>query len=320
MSTLGRIRPLLALAAVAAMLVFATAADARVGGGLSLGSRGGRTFNAPPPTTTAPSTARPLDRTMTQPTRPSMPSASPGLFGGMFGRGLMGGLLGGFIGAGLFGLLFGHGLFGGMGGFASFLGLILQLALVYFVARLAWNWWQRRHQPAYAGASPGVLRNGLSGFGGLGAGPGGLVAGPGGAGSIGAPITIGKEDYDAFEHLLGDVQAAYGAEDLNHLRARVTPEMLSYLADDLAGNASRGVVNRVSDVKLLQGDLSEAWRESDVDYATVAMRFSAIDKLVDRASGRVVEGDPVHPVEATELWTFRRDRGGDWLLSAIQQT
>jgi predicted lipid-binding transport protein (Tim44 family) len=71
---------------------------------------------------------------------------------------------------------------------------------------------------------------------------------------------------------------------------------------------------------LLQGDLSEAWREADVDYATVAMRFAAIDKLVDRATGRVVEGDPDRPVEATELWTFRRDRGGDWVLSAIQQT
>jgi predicted lipid-binding transport protein (Tim44 family) len=320
MLSLRRIRPWMALVAIGSVLVLSTAADARVGGGLGLGSRGSRTFSAPPPTTTAPNTARPLDRTMTQPTRPSLPSASPGLFGGMFGRGLMGGLIGGFLGAGLFGLLFGHGLFGGMGGFASIFGLILQLALVYFVARLAWNWWQRRHQPAYAGA--GLFRSATPGPGGLGAGfgVGGGSVGGSRAADTGAPITIGKDDFDAFERLLADIQAAYGAEDLNHLRARVTPEMLSYLADDLAKNASRGLVNRVSDVKLLQGDLAEAWREGDVDYATVAMRFSAIDKLVDRASGRVVEGDAEHPVEATELWTFRRDRGGDWLLSAIQQT
>ena len=50
------------------------------------------------------------------------------------------------------------------------------------------------------------------------------------------------------------------------------------------------------------------------------MRFSLIDQTVERASGRVVEGDPVRPVEATELWTFRRAPGGPWLLSAIQQT
>ena len=73
------------------------------------------------------------------------------------------------------------------------------------------------------------------------------------------------------------------------LRREVTPEMLSYFSEDLATNASKGVVNRVSDVKLLQGDLAEAWREGDADYATVAMRYSLKDEMVDRESGRVVE-------------------------------
>jgi predicted lipid-binding transport protein (Tim44 family) len=92
--------------------------------------------------------------------------------------------------------------------------------------------------------------------------------------------------------------------------------MVSYFAEDLAANASRGVVNRISDVKLLQGDLAEAWREGDTDYATVAMRFALNDQTIDRARGRVVEGGPE---EATEVWTFMRKRGGNWLLSAIQQ-
>ena len=35
----------------------------------------------------------------------------------------------------------------------------------------------------------------------------------------GEPLTIAKSDYDAFDRLLGDVQAAYSAEDLNALRA-----------------------------------------------------------------------------------------------------
>jgi predicted lipid-binding transport protein (Tim44 family) len=92
--------------------------------------------------------------------------------------------------------------------------------------------------------------------------------------------------------------------------------MVSYFAEDLAANASRGVVNRISDVKLLQGDLAEAWREGDTDYATVAMRFALNDQTIDRASGRVIEGGPE---EATEVWTFMRVRGGHWLVSAIQQ-
>ncbi len=94
--------------------------------------------------------------------------------------------------------------------------------------------------------------------------------------------------------------------------------MVSYFAKDLAANTARGVVNKVSDVKLLQGDLSEAWREGEADYASVAIRFSLVDKTIERASGRVVEGSD-QPTEATEVWTFLRRRGEGWQLSAIQQ-
>ena len=67
----------------------------------------------------------------------------------------------------------------------------------------------------------------------------------------------------------------------------------------------------------MQGDLAESWHEGNADYATVAMRFALTDSLVDRASGKTVEGGS--PSEVTELWTFMRSRGGNWLLSAIQQ-
>ena len=135
---------------------------------------------------------------------------------------------------------------------------------------------------------------------------------------LGAPLTIAKSDYDAFERLLGNVQAAYSTEDLLVLRTMVTPEMLSYFSEQLAGNASRGLVNQVTDVKLLQGDLSEAWGERETDYATVAMKFALNDSMVDRSTGRTVEGG--QPSTVTELWTFMRARGGNWLLSAIQQS
>ena len=75
----------------------------------------------------------------------------------------------------------------------------------------------------------------------------------------------------------------------------------------------------MSDVRLLQGDLAQAWREGNRDYATVAMRFSMIDVTRD-ASGRVVDGSLLEHVTTTELWTFVRSSGGQWILSAIQQT
>jgi predicted lipid-binding transport protein (Tim44 family) len=47
------------------------------------------------------------------------------------------------------------------------------------------------------------------------------------------------------------------------------------------------------------------------------MRYSLDERRQDRATGRQIEGGPA---EITEYWTFRRASGGQWLLSAIQQT
>jgi len=189
-------------------------------------------------------------------------------------------------------------------------GLLLQLGLIAIVGYMLWSWWQRRNQPAFAGGP--MLRDVSSPQATYGGGSGGNATSASGADSVG----LTGSDFDQFERLLGEVQTAYGREDLGALRSRVTPEMLSYLSEELTQNASRGVVNKLSNVKLLQGDLSEAWREGDSEYATVAMRYSLDDRTVDRSTGRLIEGGLD---EATEVWTFRRAPGGAWLVSAIQQ-
>jgi predicted lipid-binding transport protein (Tim44 family) len=303
-----RHRWVIAVAAIATVLTFAAGdAYARAGGGFSAGSRGMRTFSMPSTTRTAPSAA-PIQRSVTQPGRRTAPLGTTARRPGLFGGGLFGGLAAGFLGAGLFGLLFGHGFFGGMGGFASLLGLVLQLALIYFIARLAIGWWQRRNAPAFAGAGAPA---------GMGAQPFTPMGLFGGGAASAPPLNVTDTDYAAFERRLVDIQAAYSAEDINALRRLVTPEMLSYFSEQFSENASRGLVNRVSDVRLLQGDLSEAWREGDSEYATVAMRFALTDSMLDRSTRRVVEGGS--PAEVTEIWTFMRAPGGEWILSAIQQ-
>jgi len=295
------------------LVIVASSADARVGGGSSSGSRGTRTFSAPPSTSTAPNTAQPFNRTITQPGSPGLNTPAGGGFFNRPGMGLFGGLAAGFLGAGLLGMLFGGGLFGGLGGFSSIIGLLLQVALIVFLVRMAMAWWQRRHetQAAYAGGNgPSPLgaqatyRSSMSGFG---------------LGSGSAPVQILPADYEAFERLLGETQDAYSNEDVTRLGTLATPEMVSYFARDLQENKQRNVVNKVAGTKLLQGDLAEAWREGDTDYASVAMRYSLVDTFVDRTTGRVVEGNG-QPEEVTEVWTFLRPRGGNWELSAIQQT
>jgi predicted lipid-binding transport protein (Tim44 family) len=292
------------------LMLAASSADARIGGGISSGSRGARTFSAPPSTSTAPGTAQPLNRTMTQPGSPGV--GAPAAGGGFFNRpgGMLGGLAAGFLGAGLLGMLFGGGMFSGLGGISSIFGLILQIGLIVIVVRLAMSWWQRRHatEPAYAGAAaspaaPSSFRTG-TGFG---------------LGSASAPLEIIPSDYETFERLLGEIQDAWSKEDIARLHTLATPEMVSYVTGDLAEHKARNQVNLVSGVKLLQGDLAEAWREGDTDFASVALRYALIDKTVDRATGRLVSGSEA-PTEVTEVWTFLRPRGANWELSAIQQT
>src|SRR3984885_13990538 len=281
-------------------------ADARVGGGFSSGSRGSRTFSAPPSTSTAPGSASPFNRTITQPGSPGVGAPAGGGFFNSPGRGMLGGLAAGFLGAGLLGMLFGGGLFSGIGGISSIFGLILQIGLIVIVVRLAMSWWQRRHatEPAYASAAAGS------------AAQSNMRAGAGfGLGSASAPLEIVPSDYETFERLLGEIQDAWSKEDIARLHTLATPEMVSYVTGDLAEHKARNEVNLVSGVKLLQGDLAEAWREGDTDFASVALRYALVDKTIDNASGRLGKGSEAR-TEATEVCPFLRPRGAGWELSA----
>lgn len=312
---------LIAAVAVAALAFAPSLADARAGGGSSSGSRGSRTYSAPPSTNTAPSTAMPMERTTTARPSPSAPMAGaagqPARSG--FGSGMMGGIAGGLLGVGLGSMLFGGGMFGSGGmGMLGILSLLIQAALVFFVVRWLVRAFMRRQQPAMAGgANMARMHQGEPPVAPQFAGQAGMMARGGAA--VPAPVQIGKADYEAFERTLQDVQRAWSAQDLNGLRAVATPEMAGYFGEQLAEQASRGVRNSVSHVKLEQGDLSEAWSEGSREYATVAMRFSSLDITRDSA-GRVVDGDVALRSMATELWTFVRSPGGNWVLSAIQQT
>lgn len=353
-----RFKGLFAVAAlgIAVSFVAVDMAEARRASG-GFGSRGTRTYSAPPSTSTAPGQTAPINRSMTpntnqaapsaaQPARPGAqaPQQSRGLFGGM-----MGGLMGGLLMGGLFGMLLG----GGFGGMAGFFGMLLQVALIGLLVMLAMRFFasRRQGQPAYgaAGASQRRDHSGSSYNGGSQPGSaassfkipkiGALAGAAGGvaanaatakpaphapaphanAMSEGDEIGITQGDLETFQKMLEDVQAAYAAEDYGTLRKLTTPEAMSYLAEELSDNATSGVKNDVRDVTLLQGDVAEAWHEEGQDYATVAMRYSAIDVMRDRTSGKVIEGDEHQPSEAVEMWTFVRRPGNDnWQVAAIQ--
>ncbi|MBZ9809125.1 Tim44 domain-containing protein [Mesorhizobium sp. BR1-1-9] len=302
-------------------------AEARRGG--SFGSRGMRTFQSAPPTRTAPAPTAPVERSMTPNTgvntaarQPQAGLQRPGFMSGFGGTMMRGLLIGGLIG-----LLLGQGF----GGLAGMFGFLLQALLIGGAIMLAIRFFRSQSErgpaPALAGAgNASRFENRAAGqsdannvrsftIPGFGGGSGG-----GSAAATGSDeIRLAQADLDAFQQLLSDVQAAFGREDHAALRRAVTPEMVSYLSEELADNAKKGLRNEVSDVTLLQADIAESWREDDRDYATAALRYESRDVMRERASGRVVEGDEDHPTETTELWTFTRQNGSSWKLSAIQQ-
>jgi predicted lipid-binding transport protein (Tim44 family) len=325
--TTRRLLTVCGAAFAAAVLIGASIAEAqRAGRGGSIGSRGSHTNTAPPPTATAPAPAQPMQRTTTQPgpgqvaqgARPAAPAAAAAP---SFGRSLMTGIGVGLLGAGVFGLLSGSGFFAGLGSLAGFFGFLLQAlligGLIYLVIRLVRGRSAQPAGPAMAGVqrmgqpAPDAMQRQAMG-----------MAGAGAATAVAeTPVQIEERDFTQFEQGLYAIQAAYGRGDVGALRLASTPEIASYFEEEISGYKQRNQEYRIGEVKLLQGDLSEAWGERDAIYATVAMRYSIFAATYDHNAKRFVEGDPNKPQEVTELWTFRAEHGPvrHWKLSAIQQ-
>jgi len=133
-------------------------------------------------------------------------------------------------------------------------------------------------------------------------------------------IPVTASDQRDFECLLIDIQDAFGREDYARLRQLTTPEIMSYLSEELSQNATRRLRNGVTNTRLLDAEVSEAWREASGEYATIAMRYESRDVMLDRASGAIKDMALGNITETLEYWTFVRGGNGLWKLSAIQET
>jgi predicted lipid-binding transport protein (Tim44 family) len=279
--------------ALAPSLAEARAGSSYGGGGSSFGSRGSRSFEG--------NGASPLSRTMETPSSGIGAGVGAAAGGGSFfsRHPFLTGIFGGFLGAALFGGgFFGHA-FGGL------ISILLIGLLIFFVFRLL--------SGAFAGGGGGFAPRSV-----------GAAAAPAQQSYRGRDTYVGDADLNAFQSLHAAVQEAWGRGDPAQMRQLMTPEMLSYFSEELTKNASQGIENHVSNVTLIKAELTESWEEGDLEYATAYMRWTAIDYTMRAGAapsspGALVSGDPRVPTEAEEVWTFVRRRGGQWLLSAIQQ-
>lgn len=337
------LRLVLALFMVTA-LIMPDPAWARAGGGRSMGSRGARTYSAPS------YRAQPIQRSA-EPRQQANPNyqnqAQPGFAPQAPQPGFMpqrsgwspfwSGMAGGFLGMSAANMLFGHSGFGGGyqpgmaypgdgmagTGAGSALGGILKLLFFGGLIWFGWRLLRRRFTGALPSAAGALFGNSVSSPRDMNfAAPIGSAAlGYGAtANSAETPLTITAADQSAIGALLLQIQTAWSSGELDRLRPYITPEMQKYFSDALAVNSSRGLANKVEQVQLLQAEVLESWAEHEMEYATARLRWRALDYMVRLDDRQIAEGDATMPEEVEEIWTVARVRGGNWLLSAIQQT
>ncbi len=275
-------RLLIILVILMAMLV-PEWADARAGGGASVGSRGTRTYQS------SPSNAQPIQRSAIPQSSSAMPANNSHPF--------LTGLFGGILGMGFANMLFGGG---GMGG--GLLPILIFGGLIYFGMKLL-----RARQLMGGGAANIFSMNNAASSS--------AVSQP-------LALTENDRDefqrllitiQQAYNEGDFSQMRAYLTPEMVHY----FNEALSNDASRGVVNKIEQV--QVRQINLVESWQEYNLEYASVIIQWTAIDYMA---RLDRQPGApdyVASGDRITPQNAQEQWTFSRARGGHWLLSAIQQ-
>jgi predicted lipid-binding transport protein (Tim44 family) len=306
-----RISSTLAIVVLALVATVAyDAADARVGGGRSMGAQ--RPSVAPrasaPPTATSPGAASqpvmPATPGATLPAKPAMPATPAPAASGM--SRWLGPIAGIAAGLGLAALLSHFGL---PEGFATFLLLGLLAVGVVFLVRMLFARRQPREPLAYAGSpragtTPTFDKSAIPEWGGAQ-----RVEPVLGSAAITPGVAKFPPGFDAAgfarhaKQQFIALQAAHDAADRAALKDVLTPEMYSEILRDLEAGP-----RPATEVVNLEAEVLEVVTEADRHLASV------------RFTGKLREGGGV-PAAFDEVWNLSKpvDGKSGWMLAGIQQ-
>jgi len=302
-------------------IVLETAAEARAGGGRSMGSRGfssgsrssGGSYNRSAPYNTTNPTV--------QPGTPRQPNPySPGR---SFLYGLGGGLMGGMIGSMLFGRsgYGGTGNYGGGGfGFGDIVILLIIAGIIYFVYKR----YKANRQMQMSGASP-------AGFGSYGYNEPvydisytpqpALGSVSDGIRHIAAldPAFSEQSFRETAEDLFFKIQGGWTRRDIGGIAGLLTPQTRDTFQGDISRYLAEKKINRLENIAVRQVEIVDAVQDQGEEFVTVRYTASLLDFTTDE-TGTVLSGSPTDPVKFLEYWTYTRKTGErDWKLAAITQ-
>ncbi len=138
-------------------------------------------------------------------------------------------------------------------------------------------------------------------------------------------IDLPESEKQRFATILVKVQQAWSNQDVATLKMLTTPEMSKYFLDSLNQNQSQNLQNKIENLIVLSTTIGESWEEDNLQYATVVLKWSALDYNINTDKNiddplYVSQGDMHNPSEISEAWTFLRyGANGNWILSAIAQ-
>ncbi len=127
-------------------------------------------------------------------------------------------------------------------------------------------------------------------------------------------------DRDQAMDLFFQVQGAWANRDLSSAASLLDSEAKIFLEEELSRLKSLKQINRLENIAVRDVQAIESWRDVGKEFSTVRITANLLDFTLDETSLQVVSGSKTTPVKFEEYWTFARESGSPWKLSAIQQS
>ncbi|MHA1157775.1 MAG: Tim44/TimA family putative adaptor protein [Alphaproteobacteria bacterium] len=139
-------------------------------------------------------------------------------------------------------------------------------------------------------------------------------------------IATADPDFDAKEFVTGGraayemVVTAFAEGDRKMLRSLLNREVYDGFVGAIDQREQRGETIEFRFVGIDQADLTDAELKGSNAHVTVRFLSKLVSATRDQ-NGEVVDGDPIHVSDVTDIWTFARDLGSrdpNWKLVATE--
>jgi len=139
-----------------------------------------------------------------------------------------------------------------------------------------------------------------------------------------ARIRAADPDFDPARFLEGArgafdiIVAGFAAGDKNRLRPLLSDEVFTSFAGAIDERIAAKETLETRILRLKSIDIAEAGQIARTARITIRLVSEQIN-VVRAHDGSIVDGDPDHPIEKTDFWTFVRDTGStdpNWVLVA----